>query len=128
MQLTCAHCGYIAKSVLLDQKQALGETLQNFVKHIIEAHKDKQQAIMQDTMKVSAIAASAITLAKHSTLLDQELDTTDLLQQEFSKMVDELEECLGIEMFDNRPGDSVPVNPLDPKPPQNRKGDIFIGQ
>lgn len=115
MQLTCTHCGFIASSLDIKKEDALAEIMLKFSKHIMDSdlkskHIEQFKQIMQDHAMLMALAVSVILLAKHSTLLDTALDTEDFIQIKFSEMVDKVQDCLGVEVFDNKPSiDSASV-------------------
>ena len=108
MKLQCAHCTFAASSVDLNKDNAIAEVILTFAKHIT-SHKHIELAIKRDVMQTAAIASTVIMIAKHTTLLDS-FSTDDYIQQEFSKLVDKLQDCLGVEVFDNKPGGNPPVD------------------
>ena len=100
MELYCKHCSYIAKSLLIDQKLAIREIIEAFAKHTMDKSKHPKlaQEIVQDTMKATQLSTTIIMLAKHTTLLDLEWDENDVLLADFAKVIDEMQEALGIEI------------------------------
>lgn len=120
MQLQCAHCPYIAKSLLLIKDEALAEITLNFSNHLIEKHSSKNvnintphKAWMIDIQMLMQIVPCVIMLSKHSTLLNEDsiTDTNknliddDYIQKKFSEMIDKVQDMLGVEVFDNRPAE-----------------------
>lgn len=101
MKLQCAHCTFAASSLDLNKDNAIAEVILTFAKHIT-SHKHIELAIKRDVMQTAAIASTVIMIAKHTTLLDS-FNIDDYIQQEFSKLVDKLQDCLGVEVFDNKP-------------------------
>jgi len=108
MQLQCKHCSHISKSLLIKKDEALAEITLDFSKHMTEKHIDTPfKQWMIDVNLLTQIAPCLIMISKHSTLLDS-FNSDDFIQQKFSEMVDQVQDYLGIEVFDNKPGQVDP--------------------
>ncbi len=109
MQIKCTHCPHISISLIIDKDKALGDILIDFSKHITQSHTGSPESphgqMIQDIGILTASAATVILLAKHSKLLDPniQLDVDDYVQQKFTELVEKVQDCLGVEVFDNKP-------------------------
>ncbi len=115
MIIECAHCPFVATSLIIDKDAALKESIDAFLKHFMKQHPNEHIQVMKDTQKTTAISASVITFAKHTRLLDKELDATDYLQEQFHNMINEIQDALGVEVMDAKPEDSKPISIIDIK-------------
>lgn len=113
MQLTCKHCGYISKSLSVIKDSAIADVMLDFSKHMTQQHTGKKgegkpfEQWMLDCQMLASVGPTVILVAKHSTLLDVELDTDDYIQEKFSLLVDQIQDNLGVEVFDNKPSNSI---------------------
>ena len=109
MQLICKHCGHISKSLNVIKDEAIAEVMLDFSKHMTEKHNPKGAKNspfvnwMMDCQMLTSVGPTVILVAKHSTLLDGDLDTEDYIQEKFSALIDQIQDYLGVEVFDNKP-------------------------
>ena len=109
MQLVCKHCGHISKSLNVIKDEAIAEVMLDFSRHMTEKHNPKGAKNspfvnwMMDCQMLTSVGPTVILVAKHSTLLDGDLDTEDYIQEKFSALIDQIQDYLGVEVFDNKP-------------------------
>lgn len=134
MQLQCAHCPYISKSVILNKDEALAEITMDFSQHLMHFHSSKDSKVntpfrsyMLDIQMLMQLVPCVIMLSKHSKLLDESESVTsikiddDYIQLKFSEMIEKVQDVLGVEVFDNRPAavETVPSPPSLSLPDMN---------
>lgn len=110
MELICKHCRHVSKSFILEKEYALAEIMLDFSKHMTQSHNGRGDRTpfklwMQDCALITQTVPTIVLIAKHSTLLDRDLDVDDFIQEKFSLLVDQLQDFLGIEVFDNKPNE-----------------------
>jgi hypothetical protein len=118
MKLNCKECSFVASSLSIDRKIATQEVLSAFAKHTMDtkAHPNMAKLILQDTMKVSQLSTAIIMIAKYSTLLDLPDGEENYLQEDFSKLIDDLQEALGVEVTGESTNGPDSVNTSGQKP------------
>ena len=133
MQLICKHCGHVSKSLVVVKDIALAEVMTDFTKHLMSQHNKKGgnnspfMQFCQDGTMLASVGPTIILLAKHTNLLDLPLGEEDYIQEKFSAMIDQVEEMLGVEVFDNKPNegrgyDESDKTPRTPNPTINAIG------
>lgn len=120
MKLTCIHCGHTASSVILDKNEALAEIMLNFSKHLMQnpnpKHKEATESLVKDMAFLTQVATTIAVLAKHTTLLDMDLEPGNYIQEQFSEMLQTLQDILGVEISDNKPMKDLLNGNLDKSP------------
>lgn len=111
MQLICKHCGHVSKSLIVIQDSAIAEVMLDFSKHMTQQHNGKGDTTpfklwMQDCALLTQTIPTVVLIAKHSTVLDDgDIQGDAYIMEKFSKMIDQVEDMLGVEVFDNKPGE-----------------------
>lgn len=123
MQITCAHCAITFTTNHLDHDKGLADLSNQFSTHFNKHHVAEAKQMALDLRNLNMLSVWLVLMAKHTTLLDQSVDEQikDPIMDKFTEVVDQIEDCLGIEVMDTKASDaedgvggSVLQNPIKP--------------